>query len=49
VLLVAKRGARAPRLLALYGVGPGSAAMLLAGDHPERLRSEATPEAILTR
>src|SRR5437867_5015810 len=35
--------ARAPRLLALYGVGPDSAAMLLvaAGDHPERLRSEA--------
>src|SRR5437763_7283388 len=35
--------ARAPGLLALYGVGPGSAAMLLvaAGDHPERLRSEA--------
>jgi transposase len=35
--------ARAPGLLALYGVGPDSAAMLLvaAGDHPERLRSEA--------
>jgi transposase len=35
--------ARAPGLLALYGVGPHLAAMLLiaAGDHPERLRSEA--------
>ena len=35
--------ARAPGLLALYGVGPDTAAMLLiaAGDHPERLRSEA--------
>jgi transposase len=35
--------ARAPGLLALYGAGPDSAAMLLvaAGDHPERLRSEA--------
>jgi transposase len=34
---------RAPGLLALYGVGPDTAAMLLvaAGDHPERLRSEA--------
>jgi transposase len=35
--------ARAPRLLALHGVGPDTAAILLvaAGDHPERLRSEA--------
>src|SRR5262245_62023437 len=34
---------RAPGLLALYGVGADTAAMLLiaAGDHPERLRSEA--------
>ena len=32
-----------PGLLALYGVGPDTAALLLvaAGDHPERLRSEA--------
>jgi hypothetical protein len=35
--------ARAPGLLALYGIGPHTAALLLiaAGDHPERLRSEA--------
>jgi transposase len=35
--------ARAPGLLALYGIGPETAALLLvaAGDHPERLRSEA--------
>ena len=35
--------ARAPGLLALYGVGPHTAALLLitAGDHPGRLRSEA--------
>jgi transposase len=35
--------AHAPGLLALYGVGPSTAALLLiaAGDHPERLRSEA--------
>jgi transposase len=34
---------RAPRLLALHGVGPDTAALLLiaAGDHPQRLRSEA--------
>ena len=34
---------RAPSLLALPGVGPDTAAILLiaAGDHPERLRSEA--------
>ena len=34
---------RAPGLFSLYGVGPDTAAMLLiaAGDHPERLRSEA--------
>jgi hypothetical protein len=31
--------ARAPGLLALYGIGPDTAALLLiaAGDHPERL------------
>src|SRR6185312_17540420 len=35
--------ARAPGLLALYGVGADTAALLLiaAGDHPGRLRSEA--------
>ena len=35
--------ARAPGLLALYGIGPRTAALLLiaAGDHPGRLRSEA--------
>jgi transposase len=35
--------ARAPGLLSLHGVGPGTAALLLiaAGDHPERLRSES--------
>jgi transposase len=35
--------AHAPGLLALYGVGPHTAALSLiaAGDHPERLRSEA--------
>jgi transposase len=35
--------AHAPGLLRLYGVGPNVAALLLvaAGDHPERLRSEA--------
>jgi transposase len=35
--------ARAPGLLSLHGVGPDTAALLLiaAGDHPERLRSEA--------
>jgi transposase len=35
--------ARAPGLLALHGVGPDTAALLLiaAGDHPARLRSEA--------
>jgi transposase len=34
---------RAPALLAVAGVGPDTAAILLvaAGDHPERLRSEA--------
>jgi transposase len=42
-LIVPLVTARAPDLLALYGVGPDTAAMLLvaAGDHPERLRSEA--------
>jgi transposase len=35
--------ARAPGLLAVYGTGPTTAALLLiaAGDHPGRLRSEA--------
>jgi Transposase IS116/IS110/IS902 family len=35
--------ARAPGLLGLYGIGPETAALLLAaaGEHPERLRSEA--------
>ncbi len=34
---------RAPGLLSLYGIGPDTAALLLiaAGDHPQRLRSEA--------
>jgi transposase len=42
-LIVPLVAARAPSLLALYGIGPDTAAMLLvaAGDHPERLRSEA--------
>jgi transposase len=42
-LIVPLVTARAPGLIALYGVGPDSAAMLLvaAGDHPGRLRSEA--------
>jgi transposase len=42
-LIVPLVTARAPGLLGLYGVGPGTAALLLvaAGDHPERLRSEA--------
>jgi transposase len=42
-LIVPLVTARAPGLLALYGVGPETAALLLvtAGDHPERLRSEA--------
>jgi transposase len=42
-LIVPLVAARAPGPLALYGVGPDSAAMLLvaAGDHPGRLRSEA--------
>jgi transposase len=42
-LIVPLMTARAPGLLALYGVGPDTAAKLLiaAGDHPERLRSEA--------
>jgi transposase len=35
--------AHAPGLLTLYGIGPNTAALLLiaAGDHPDRLRSEA--------
>ena len=42
-LIVPLVSARAPDLLALHGVGPDTAAMLLvaAGDHPGRLRSEA--------
>jgi transposase len=42
-LIVPLVTARAPGLLALYGVGHDTAAMLLiaAGDHPGRLRSEA--------
>ena len=42
-LIVPLVTAHAPRLLALYGVGPNTAALLLiaAGDHPGRLRSEA--------
>jgi transposase len=42
-LIVPLVTAHAPGLLALYGIGPHTAALLLiaAGDHPERLRSEA--------
>jgi transposase len=42
-LIIPLVAARGPSLLALYGVGPDTAALLLiaAGDHPERLRSEA--------
>jgi transposase len=42
-LIVPLVTARAPGLLARYGVGPDTAALLLvaAGDHPGRLRSEA--------
>ena len=42
-LIVPLVAARAPGLLALYGIGPHTAALLLiaAGDHPGRLRSEA--------
>jgi transposase len=42
-LIVPLVTARAPGLLAIYGIGPDTAALLLiaAGDHPERLRSEA--------
>jgi transposase len=42
-LIVALVTGHAPSLLGLYGVGPDTAALLLvaAGDHPERLRSEA--------
>jgi transposase len=42
-LLAPLLAATAPDLLALYGVGPDTAAALLvaAGDNPERLRSEA--------
>ena len=42
-LIVPLVAGRAPGLLALHGVGPDTAALLLiaAGDHPARLRSEA--------
>jgi transposase len=42
-LIVPLVTARAPGLLALHGIGPDTAALLLiaAGDHPGRLRSEA--------
>ena len=42
-LIVPLVTAHAPGLLALYGIGPNTAALLLiaAGDHPERLRSDA--------
>ncbi len=42
-LIVPMVTSRAPGLLALYGIGPDTAALLLiaGGDHPERLRSEA--------
>src|SRR5258708_16638360 len=42
-LIVPLVTAHAPALLALYGIGPHTAALLLiaAGDHPGRLRSEA--------
>ena len=42
-LIISLVTARAPALLAVHGVGPDTAAMLLvaAGDHPGRLRSEA--------
>src|SRR6266571_1019154 len=42
-LIVPLVTAHAPGLLARYGAGPDTAALLLiaAGDHPERLRSEA--------
>ena len=42
-LIVPLVAAHAPGLLALHGVGPDTAALLLiaAGDYPERLRSEA--------
>jgi transposase len=42
-LIVPLVTARAPGLLALYGIGAHTAALLLiaAGDHPQRLRSEA--------
>jgi transposase len=42
-LIVPLVTARAPGLPALYGAGPGTAALLLiaAADHPARLRSEA--------
>ena len=42
-LIVPLVAARAPGLLALHGIGPNTAALLLiaAGDHPGRLRSEA--------
>ena len=41
--------AHAPRLLAIFGVGPDTAATLLvsAGDNPDRLHSEASFAALL--
>jgi transposase len=41
--------AHAPRLLAIFGVGPDTAATLLvtAGDNPDRLRSEASFAALV--
>ena len=48
-LIVAPVTARAPGLLAVFGLGPRTAALLLitAGDHPGRLRSEAAAQAHL--
>jgi transposase len=42
-LIISLVTSRAPGLLALYGIGPDTAALLLiaAGDHPGRLRPEA--------
>jgi transposase len=42
-LIVPLVTAHAPGLLTVYGIGPDTAALLLvaAGDHPDRLRSEA--------
>ena len=42
-LIIPLVAARAPSLIALHGIGPDTAALLLiaAGDYPQRLRSEA--------